>query len=371
MPKHGRRKKIKLKTQVGHLDLLLALVIFLLTCFGVLMVYDASVVVAFRDFRDKYYFLKLQTLWALVGFSICLFLSLFDYHRFFGLSLLLFLTTVLLLVLVFVPGLSIKAYGARRWLNLGVFILQPSELAKLSLVLYLSAWLSKRRKLFDFLLLVSVVLLLILVGKDLGTALVILGISFALYFLADAPLRHFLLVVPVGILGFLALILKTPYRLKRVLTFFDPTIDPLGASYHIRQVLIALGSGGLFGLGVGQSRQKYEYLPESFTDSIFAIVGEELGFIGALGIILVYLFVFWRGLRIAKTAPDFFGQLIAGGIVSWLAIQTFINLAAMVVLVPLTGLPLPFISYGGSNLVVSLAGIGILLNISRHAKARK
>ena len=332
------------------------------------MVYDASAVVAFRDFRDKYYFLKLQTLWALVGFCLSFFLSLFDYHRFFSLSPLLFLITVLLLVLVFVPGLSIKAYGARRWLNLKLFVLQPSELAKLSLVLYLSAWLSKRRNLVGFLFLVFVVLFLILLGKDMGTALVVLGISLALYFLAGAPWFHFFLIVPPAILGLLILVLKTPYRLRRVATFFDPTIDPLGASYHIRQVLIALGSGGLFGVGIGQSRQKYAYLPEGFTDSIFAIIAEEVGFIGALVIILAYLFIFWRGLKIAQNAPDLFGQLLAGGVISWLAIQTFINLAAIVVLIPLTGLPLPFISYGGSNLVVSLVGVGILLNISRQAR---
>lgn len=367
MPK-AKKRKIKLKAQVSQLDIWLGLVVFLLVCFGVLMVYDASAVVAFRDFRDKYYFLKLQSLWALVGFLVSFFLSLFDYRRFFSLSPFLFLLTVFLLALVFAPGFSIEAYGARRWLNLRFFVLQPSELSKLTLVLYLSAWLSKKRSLLGFLVAVSFTLFLILLGKDLGTALVILGISLALYFLSGAPLSHFFLIVPPAVLWFLILILKTPYRLRRVMTFFNPTLDPLGASYHVRQVLIALGSGGLFGLGFGKSRQKYAYLPESFTDSIFAIISEEIGFIGALGIILVYLFVFWRGLKIAKNAPDLFGQLLGGGIVSWLALQTFINLAAMVVLVPLTGLPLPFVSYGGSNLLVSLAGIGILLNISRRSE---
>lgn len=367
MPPAKRRTKLKLKIQVSRMDFWLALAVFLLTCFGILMVYDASVVVAFRDFRDKYYFLKFQTLWAIAGFFLCFFLSLFDYRKFFNLSSLLFFLTIFLLILVFIPGLSIKAYGARRWLNLGIFSLQPSELAKVTLVLYLSAWFSKKRDMLGFLFSVFVLLVLILLGKDLGTALIVLGISFALYFLAGAPWIHFLAIVPAAAFGFLLLILKTPYRLKRVMTFFNPSVDPLGASYHVRQILIALGSGGLFGLGIGKSRQKYEYLPESFTDSIFAIIGEEVGFLGALAIILVYLFIFWRGLKIAKAAPDLFGQLLAGGIVSWLAIQTFINLSAMVALIPLTGLPLPFISYGGSNLVVSLVGIGILLNISRRS----
>jgi cell division protein FtsW len=366
MPTRKKKRKIQLKVQVGRLDFWLAGAVFLLTCFGILMVYDASAVVAFRDFRDKYYFLKLQALWGAIGFLVASFLTIFDYRRFFHLSPILFLMTIVLLLLVFVPGLSVQAYGARRWLNLGIFSPQPSELAKLSLVLYLSAWLSKKRSFSRFLVLVAIPLGLILLGKDLGTAAVALGTSFSLYFLSGAPWSHFLMLIPIAVLGFIALILRTPYRLKRVMTFLNPTQDPLGASYHARQILIALGSGGLMGLGIGQSRQKYEYLPESFTDSIFAIISEEVGFIGAMVMILVYLFVFWRGLKIAKNAPDSFGQLLAGGITSWLAIQTFINLAAMVVLVPLTGIPLPFVSYGGSNLVVSMAGMGILLNISKR-----
>lgn len=365
MAKKKKKRGIQLKTQISQIDFWLAGAVFLLTCFGILMVYNASAVVAFRDFRDKFYFLKFQTLWGLIGFFVVSFLSLFDYRRFFRLSPILFLITIVLLLLVFVPGLSIKAYGARRWLNLGIFSLQPSELAKLGLVLYFSAWLSKKRSFSRFLILVAIPLGLILLGKDLGTAVVVLGASFCLYFLSGAPWSHFLMMVPATILGFVALILRTPYRLKRVMTFLNPAEDPLGASYHVRQILIALGSGGLMGLGIGQSRQKYEYLPESFTDSIFAIISEEVGFIGSVVMILVYLFVFWRGLRIAQAAPDLFGRLLAGGITSWLAIQTFINLAAMVALVPLTGIPLPFVSYGGSNLVVSMAGVGILLNISK------
>jgi len=361
-----RKRKIKLKPQKQRGDFLPAFLALLLTCFGILMVYEASAVVAFRDFRNKYHFLKLQSLWALIGFFFLVFFSFFDYHRLFSLSFPIFLFALLLSALVLIPHFSFKAYGARRWLNLGFITLQPSEFAKLALVLYLSALFSQKRDLKGFILPNSLLFLLTLLGKDLGTTLVLFAISLSLYFLAGAPLFHFLLLLPPSFLVFLYLVLKTPYRLKRLLAFLNPSFDPLGASYHIRQILIALGSGGWMGLGLGQSRQKYAYLPESFTDSIFAIIGEELGFIKCTFIILVYLFIFWRGFKIAQKAPDVFGQLLAGGITSWLGIQTFINLGAMVALIPLTGLPLPFLSYGGSNLVASLIGIGILVNISKN-----
>lgn len=175
----------------------------------------------------------------------------------------------------------------------------------------------------------------------------------------------------VSLLGGLGLIFASPYRRVRLLTFFDIGRDPLGASYHVRQVLLALGSGGLFGLGIGASRQKYEYLPEATTDSIFAIIGEELGFIGATLLIIAFLVLIYRGIEVARKSPDQFGQLLAAGIISWIAIQTLINLAAMVAIVPLTGVPLPFISYGGSSLIITLAGVGILLNISKYQLAKK
>ena len=200
---------------------------------------------------------------------------------------------------------------------------------------------------------------------DLGTAVVIISTGFLVYFFSGAPL---LVITAVGITGLLtgsALTLSSAYRRARLLTFFNPTADPLGSSYHIRQILIAIGSGGLLGLGLGQSRQKYAYLPEATTDSIFAIIGEEIGFIGAVLIIGLFLLIIYRGFTIARSAPDRFSQLLAGGIISSLALQTCINLASIVALVPLTGVPLPFISYGGSSLITHLAGIGILLNISR------
>lgn len=361
-----RKRKIKLKPQQKRGDFLPPLIAFFLTFFGILMVYEASAIVAFRDFRDKYHFLKLQSLWALVGFLCLLLLSHLDYHHLRSLSPFLFLLTLILSALALIPNFSFQAYGARRWLNLKILTIQPSELAKLTLIIYLSALFSKKRKLNTLLFPTCFLFFLVLLGKDLGTTLILLKISFSLYFLAGGPLFHFLLLLPPICFSLLYLILKTPYRLRRVLAFLNPAFDPLGASYHIRQILIALGSGGWFGRGLGQSRQKYAYLPESFTDSIFAIISEEIGFLGASLLVLAYLFLIWRGFEITKNASDLFGYLLAGGITSWLAIQTLINLATMVALIPLTGLPLPFLSYGGSNLVVSLAGVGILWSISKR-----
>ncbi|MDP3998554.1 MAG: putative lipid II flippase FtsW [bacterium] len=354
-------------------DFLFGLIVVFFLIFGVLMVYNASSVSALRDFGDKYYYLKEQLKWLGLGFFSLTFLSFFDYRRLYFLSPFLLISAVILLILVFIPGLGVKAYGASRWLNFRFFSLQPSEIAKLSLVIYLSAWFSEKEKgrLGAFLLLVGLLLALIFLQPDMGTAIILALTAILLYFLSGASLWHFVALLPASIIAGFVLIITSPYRFKRLSSFVNPDFDPLGASYHLKQILIALGSGGIFGVGLGQSRQKYAYLPESMTDSIFAIIGEEVGFIGAAAIVLIFLFFIWRGFKIAREAPDRFGQLLAVGIISWLAIQAFVNLSAMVALIPLTGVPLPFISYGGSSLVVVMAGVGILLNISRQGKALK
>ena len=206
---------------------------------------------------------------------------------------------------------------------------------------------------------------------DLGTAIIICLIAVSLYFLSDAPLWHFAILAPLFTASGFFLAIFSPYRFRRLSSFLNPDLDPLGASYHIRQVLLALGSGGLFGVGLGKSLEKFDYLPEATTDSIFAIIGEEIGFVGGVMIILVFVFILWRGIRIAKFAPDRFGFLLAYGICSWIGIQAMVNLGAMVALIPLTGVPLPFISYGGSNLIATLSGVGILLNISKQGLAKR
>ncbi len=338
--------------------------------FGLLAVYNSSIVMAIRDFNDPYYFVKDQLQFALIGFTLMYIVSVIDYRNWFKLSIPFLGLTLILLVAVFIPGIGVKTQGAKRWLNLGFTSVQPTEIAKLALVLYLSAWFTykERSRFVPFIVLLLVFLGLIILQPDMGTASIISIMALLMYFVSQAPLWDFLLLLPVtGAVGLLLAVIA-PYRLARLLTFFNPDRDPLGTSYHIRQILIALGSGGFWGLGLGKSRQKYEYLPEANTDSIFAIIAEEVGFLGSVILIVIMGFVVWRIFQIAKKAPDRFGQLVAAGVAIWFGVQTLVNLSSMVALLPLTGVPLPLISYGGSSLVMLLIGLGVVLNISRQTK---
>lgn len=345
------------------------LTVFVLSLFGILMVYDSSVAIAVRDFGNQYYYAREQAKWLIVGMATLGVFSFIDYHYWQKLAFPILMGTFILLLAVFLPGIGVRALGAHRWINFGFFILQPAELAKLSIVIYLSAWFTSREhgRLFSFLLLMAMVVGLVLIEPDLGTSIILVSIAVILYFGSGAPFFHFGVLLPTLALGLIGLAIISPYRMARLTTFLHPDQDTQGASYHIHQALLALGSGGWFGVGVGQSRQKYEYLPEANTDSIFAIIGEEFGFVGAASVILAFVFLVWRGFRIARRAPDRFGTLIALGVTVWIAVQTVINLSAMAALMPLTGVPLPFISYGGSSLIIILAAVGILLNVSRKA----
>lgn len=353
-------------------DFALVLGIVALTIFGLFMIYDASSYVAFRDFGDKYRYIKDQVYWVVIGFSALSIFSFFDYHKYYNLAIPILLFAIFLLFLVFVPSLGVEALGAKRWINLGFFVVQPGEVVKLALTIYLSAWFSAREKgrFLAFLLLIGLVITLVMLQPDMGTGVVILGVAIILYFLSGGSILHILGLIPVMGIGGIALILLEPYRAARLSTFLNPNQDLETTSYHLRQILIALGSGGLFGVGIGNSLQKYAYLPEATTDSIFAIAAEEIGFVGVLILLLVMLFVIYRGFYIAGRAKDNFGKLLAGGITSFIAIQTIVNLGAQTALLPLTGVPLPFISYGGSALTVNLISIGILLNISRQSQNR-
>lgn len=363
MPK--KRQPVNLRSSSIDFGLLIAVLI--LVGFGVLMVYDASVVEAFLSFSDKFHFVRLQFRWAVLSILVLGVFSFIPYRIWHKISLPLFIISLILLVVVLIPGIGTKVGGARRWLTLGGLTLQPAEIVKLTFIIYLSSWLSKRQSFWPFVFLSAILLGLVILEPDLGTAVVTVGTGFLVYFLSGAPLLALSGISLGGIIVGALLILSSTYRRSRLLTFLNPASDPLGASYHIRQILIALGSGGLFGQGLGQSRQKYAYLPEATTDSIFAIIGEEMGFLGGALITFCFLVVIYRGFQIARRAPDRFSQLLAAGLISSLALQICINLASMVALVPLTGVPLPFISYGGSSLVTNLAGIGIILNISRFS----
>lgn len=357
------------KQTKGKMDFVIVVCVLLLSFFGLLMIFNVSFPSALRDFGDKYYYFKEQLNWFAVGIAAMIFFILFDYHKLYKLALPLLLGTLFLLGAVFIPGIGVNALGASRWINLGFINLQPAEFAKLTLIIYLAAWFSykEKRRFLSFLILLSVVISLIILEPDLGTASIISTLAIILYFLSDAPFWHFLFLVPLVVGGGVALAVFSPYRLQRVMTFFNPNTDLQGSSYHLRQILLALGSGGWLGLGIGKSRQKFSYLPETTTDSIFAIVGEELGFLGATFILFLFFIIFWRGVQIALNAPDKFGKILAGGLISAITLQVLINLGAMVSIIPLTGVPLPFISYGGSNLIISFSMIGILANISKQS----
>ncbi len=350
-----------------NIDFSLLLSVLLLTLFGLFMIFDASSFVAFRDFDDKYHYVKDQSVWVLLGMGALTFFSFFNYRKLYNLALPILFTALVMLVLVFIPGIGIRILGASRWIDLGAVTIQPAEFVKLALAIYLAAWFSKKEKgrLFAFLLLIGLVLGLVMMEPDMGTTAVILSEAFVIYFLSGAKVLHIALLAPIiAFLGFV-FIKFSPYRAKRLEAFLNITDSVESSSYHVKQILIAFGAGGLTGVGLGNSLQKYAYLPESTTDSIFAIIAEELGFIGAAFFILFFVFIIGRCFYIAVNAKDNFGKLLGGGIATFLATQALINLAAQTALVPLTGIPLPFISYGGSALIVDLAAIGILLNISK------
>lgn len=364
----------KEKRKLHKPDYILAIVVFTLIIFGLIMISSASAVISYTQTDTPYYFFWRQTISLVVGVVVWVVCYLVDYHFWKKFALPLLILTIILLMAIFIPQLVVCSGGACRWIRIGPLSLQPAEIAKLTFVLYLAAWLEKRgryiRKFFygflPFFIVLSIITFLIMSEPDLGTMSVIVATGIAMFFVAGASLPYLILGGAFGC-GILWFLIKTaPYRMERLMVYLDPSKDIQGIGYHINQALLAIGSGGILGLGFGQSRQKYNYLPHAEGDSIFAIIAEELGFIKTSLIIILFLILAWRGFQVARKAPDIFGRLVACGITCWLIFQALINIAAMVGLVPLTGIPLPFISHGGTSLVVSLAGIGILLNISRQ-----
>ena len=360
------------------LDFILFFTTIALLSFGVVMVYSSSAVSAYVNFNDSYYFLKRQIIWVTLGIIAMLFTLNLDYHVWRKLAAPILIVTLILLILVLIPGLGKVVNGARRWLGFGSLYLQPSEIAKLSMVLFSSASLARHQeKITSFvkglvpqLLILLLVFGLILKEPDLGTALAIGGTVFVLLFTAGAKLSHLTSLGLVGVVGIIAAIILEPYRLKRLLAFSNPWADPLDTGYHIIQSLYALGSGGLFGVGLGRSREKFLYLPEPHTDFIFAILGEELGFIGTITVILLFFLFAWRGFKVAISAPDIYGSILAAGLTTMIIMQALMNIAVVTASMPVTGIPLPFISFGGSALIFTLAGVGILLNISRYVNVK-
>lgn len=362
----------------GVLDRPLLLAIFALLGIGLLMIASAGVAYGKVRFGDEYFFLKQQSLGLVVGITSLFIVSRIDYHLFRKFVVPLFFLAVALLVMVFIPGVGTTVYGAARWIELGPLSFQPSEVMKLAIILYLAAWLSGKQQVKNnadffegyvpFVAILSLVGFLIIKQPDTGTLGLIFCIALIIFFVSGARLSYIFFTILGGIATLALLIRLAPYRMERFLVFLNPDHDPLGSGYQLNQALMALGSGGWLGVGLGQGRQKFNYLPEPVTDSIFAVLGEEVGFIGVVVVVTLFLFVAWRGLRIAQRAPDMFGRLVAVGIISWIFIQAMINTMAISGIIPLTGIPLPFISYGGTSLAVLLTAIGILLNISKQAR---
>lgn len=355
-------------------DYALILVTFLLLGIGLIMVFSASYVIAEESRGNPYYFLQRQALWIALGLAAMYLLSRINYRFLRRLSLIFLLFSFILLGLVFTGLGTALGTEARRWLDLGLFTFQPAEFCKLAFVIFTAAFMSSRSiRMENFwassfvpLALGGIAFLLVVLQPDFGSGIILLGGIVVIILLAGLPFKHAAALALVSLPALVAIVIKKPYRLKRLLSFADPWADPSGEGYHIIQSLYALGPGNLFGVGLGRSRQKLYYLPFPHNDFIFAVIGEELGFVGATAVLLLFFVLVWRGLKISLTAPDTFGSLLAAGITAMLALQVLINIGMVTGSLPVTGINLPFISAGGSSVFFNLFSLGILLNISRH-----
>ncbi len=364
-----------MKKETKKLDVWLIIITGSLLVFGLSILYSASTVESYQHFNNTTHFILHQLFYgALPGLFIMILLANVDYHIWRKVLPMMLVVSLLLLIAARIPGLSFAANGASRWISFGPITFQPSEIVKIAIVFYIAAWVDKKgRELNDFyfgilpsLCIVGLYALLILMQPDFGTMLVLLATAVIMLFVAGINLRYFFWTLVCGLIGLFAFIKFEPYRARRITSFFDPGVDPQGISYQINQALIAIGSGKWLGYGYGFSRQKYNYLPEAMSDSIFAVLSEELGFLRVLVVLTLFIAFTLKGFNIAKHAPDFFGKMVAIGITSFIIIQALINIGAIVNILPLTGIPLPFFSYGSTSLLLNLAAVGILLNISKQ-----
>ncbi len=365
-------------TAVKKTDYVLLSYFGILLVFGLMMLTSASSAVGQDRFGDNYFFIKRQLMFGVVpGLIAFLFFSKISYQTLKRLSLWIFLGSLLLLIAVLIPGIgSTYDTNARSWISLFGFSFQPSEFAKLGIILFMASYLAARGqgiKDFQHGFLTTLVLGMIPIGlvvlqPDVGTTSIMFAILFGLLFLAGAKMSHLGGLAALGVAALAVMVIIAPYRAARLTTFLHPELDPQGQGYHINQAFLAIGSGGFLGLGFGHSRQKFQYLPEVHADSIFAIIAEEMGFVFAAGLLVLLFLIVSRSLMIAKHAPDQFGRLLCGGIVVWFMTQSLLNIGAMVGLLPLTGVPLPFVSHGGTALMIEMAAAGMILNVSRHAE---
>lgn len=356
-------------------DYILLGTIILLVGVGLVALLSASSIESQEDLGNVYSYLFHQVKFGLAaGIFLAFVCYKVDYKKWRAFSFPLLVLSIFLMVLVFIPDISYESGGAKRWISVYGISIQPAEFLKLGFIIYLAAWLDKRKNVLKkwstgfvpFVAIISAVGVLIILQPDVGTLGVITMAAAVMYFIAGANFVQMSAIISLGIGLLLLLIRIAPYRLERLIAFLDPAKDPLGISYQINQALLAVGSGGLLGVGIGKSLQKYYFLPEPMKDSIFAIWAEESGFVGSALLLLLFVVFAFRGLKIAKNAEDRFGRLLASGITSWIILQVFVNIGSMLALTPLTGIPLPFISFGGSAMAASLGGAGILLNISKR-----
>ena len=360
-------------------DRSLILLTLLLMVVGLVMIYSASAVLAGRQYGDSLFFLKRQMLWAVVGLIAMGIVSRVPYEVWNQMALPLVLLTAILLGLVLIPGIGIELNGSRRWFRLGPLTLQPSEAARLCAVIYLARYLMKKRdRLNDFfrdflppMIVIGVLLALIMGESDLGTAAVLGLVAGLMLFIGGARWRHLWVMALLAAPVLYAMIMRIGYRRQRWMAFLDPWRDPTDTGFQMIQSFLALGGGGPVGMGLGEGRQKLFFLPYPHTDFIFAVIGEELGLLGTLSVLVLFGMLAWRGLSISLRAPDPFGRHLAFGLTMMIIIQAMVNMAVVTGLLPTKGLTLPFLSYGGSSLVANLAAVGILWNISRNASARR
>lgn len=346
--------------------------VIILSSFGLLMVYSSSSIWAEYKFDDPLKYVKNQGLFLIIGIIIMYLISKIDYKKYYKYAPKIFLVCFTLIVLVLFVGT--ERNGSKSWFGIGSFGIQPSEFMKLAMIIFTSKYLYNNQKdignikkgVMPILGLTLIIFLLIMLQPDFGTGVILVMGVIGLLFIGGVNLKFFLKIGVLGIAGIVGLIIAAPYRLKRILSFLNPWSDPLGSGFQIIQSLYAIGPGGLFGYGLGGSRQKHFYLPEPQTDFIFSIISEEFGFMGVIIVAGLFSFIIYKAIKIALKCDDLFGKYLAFGIIFTLAFQTLLNLSVVIGLIPVTGVTLPFLSYGGSSLLITLASIGIILNISRH-----
>lgn len=346
----------------------LFLVTLILLATGMYAIFSATSPLSLKMFGDQYHLTARHAISVIAGITVMVVVSKIHYKKWSDFSVLLYFFTLALLVLVFIPGVGVRVLGASRWINFGFTSVQPSELAKLSIILYFASLSQKRKSIESYIAPTVITCLLIIIEPDLGTTVTIAAISAILMFISGVDIKKmFLISMLMGLIGFV-FVVSSGYRRDRINTFLGHDQDTLGKSYHINQILYALGSGGMFGVGMGASRQKYLYLPETATDSVFPIFAEELGFVGAILLVGLLFYYIFRLTIIALSAPDVFSVIIVSGLAAWVSVQTIFNIGSMVALLPLTGIPLPFISYGGTSIVSLCFATGIAINIEKNAK---